>query len=103
MRTGLNLERGGAAGERRRGRPNRERRRGRPDGERRRGRPNGSSTLPGMCVQCTVGAASAATAATGMRAYLATRTWSWLTERALGRITAVLVGTGIVASGVLLS
>jgi hypothetical protein len=55
-----------------------------------------------MCVQCAAGAASAATVASGLRAYLATRTWAWLTPRALRRITAVLVGAGIVASGVLL-
>ncbi len=55
-----------------------------------------------MCVQCAAGAASAATAATGVRAFLATRTWAWLTPLALRRITAVLVAGGIVASGVLL-
>jgi hypothetical protein len=55
-----------------------------------------------MCVQCAAGAASAATAATGMRAYLATRTWAWLTPLALRRISAVLIGAGVVASGVLL-
>ncbi len=61
-----------------------------------------SSTLRAMCVQCAAGAASAATAATGMRAYLATRTWAWLTPLALRRISAVLIGAGVVASGVLL-
>jgi hypothetical protein len=55
-----------------------------------------------MCVQCAAGAASAATAATGMRAFLATRAWGWLTPQVLRRITAGLVGAGVVASAVLL-
>ena len=50
-----------------------------------------------MCVQC---AAGAATAASGMRAFLATRAWAWLTPVALRRITAGLVGAGVVASAV---
>ena len=60
------------------------------------------SRLRGMCVQCAAGAASAATAATGMRAFLATRAWAWLTPLVLRRITAGLVGAGVVASAVLL-
>jgi hypothetical protein len=55
-----------------------------------------------MCVQCAAGAATAATAATGMRSYLATRTWSWLTPLVLRRVTAGLIGAGVVASAVLL-
>ena len=43
-----------------------------------------------MCVQCAAGAATAATAASGMRAFLATRAWAWLTPVALRRITAGL-------------
>ncbi len=55
-----------------------------------------------MCVQCAAGAATAATTATGVRAYLATRTWAWLTPVALRRISVGLVGAGVVASAVLL-
>lgn len=55
-----------------------------------------------MCVQCTAGAASAVTAASGMRAFLATRSWAWLTPLALRRITAGLVAAAVVAASVLL-
>jgi hypothetical protein len=55
-----------------------------------------------MCVQCVAGAATAATAASGVRSYLGTRTWAWLTPVRLRRITAGLVGAGVVASAVLL-
>jgi len=56
-----------------------------------------------MCAQCMMGAATAATAATGMRSYLATRAWSWLTAARLRRISAVLIGSGVLAATLLVS
>lgn len=56
-----------------------------------------------MCAQCMMGAATAATAATGMRSYLATRAWSWLTPLRLRRISAALIGSGLFASALLIS
>ncbi len=55
-----------------------------------------------MCVQCAAGAATAATAATGARSYLATRSWACLTPVVLRRITAGLIGAGVLASALLL-
>ena len=54
-------------------------------------------------MQCAMGAASAATAATGARAWLATRAWTWLTPRWMHRMTVALVGGDLVASAVLVS
>ncbi|MTD46786.1 hypothetical protein GKE82_21455 [Conexibacter sp. W3-3-2] len=56
-----------------------------------------------MCAQCMMGAATAATAATGMRSWLATRRWSWLTRERLHRLTVVLLGSGLLASALLVS
>lgn len=49
-----------------------------------------------MCAQCMAAAATAAAGATGIRAWLATRGWSWLTPLRLRRATAGLL---IVALG----
>jgi hypothetical protein len=51
-------------------------------------------------MQCMAGAMTAGAAATGMRAYLAARSPSWLTPRMLKRLTACLLGAGLIASGV---
>jgi hypothetical protein len=53
-----------------------------------------------MCVQCMVGATTAAAGVTGIRAWLATRTYAWLTPRRLRFVTAILVATGLVAASV---
>lgn len=52
-----------------------------------------------MCVQCMAGAATAMGGATGVRAWLATRTW--ITPKALRRWTIGLLGAGVVASATL--
>lgn len=54
-----------------------------------------------MCAQCMMGAATAATAATGLRAWIATRAWAWVTPTVLRRMTAALVGVGVLAAAVL--
>ena len=54
-----------------------------------------------MCMQCVAGAAAVSTGAgvTGMRAWLGTRDWSWLTPRRLRRVTIALLATTVVAVG----
>lgn len=54
-----------------------------------------------MCAQCMAAAATAAAGATGIRAWLGTRRWSWLTPRVLRRITVGLVAAGLVAAATL--
>lgn len=49
-----------------------------------------------MCAQCAMGAATAAAAGTtGMRAWLATRNYAWLTRKRLKLITGVLIAGGL--------
>lgn len=54
--------------------------------------------LAAMCAQCMMTAASAGAAATGARAWLATRGWSWITPTRLRRATAGLVLVAIAAA-----
>ena len=54
-----------------------------------------------MCAQCMATAATAAGAATGGRAWLATRNYSWLTPVRLRRMTAVLMTAAVVAAATL--
>jgi hypothetical protein len=49
-----------------------------------------------MCAQCMAAAATAAAGATGIRAWLATRGWAWLTPLRLRRAT---IGLLVVALG----
>lgn len=51
-----------------------------------------------MCAQCMAVATTVAAGATGLRAWLATRGWSWLTPTRLRRATA-----GILVVAVMLS
>gem|GEM_PF-4654390 len=51
-----------------------------------------------VCAQCMAGAATAAAAATGLRAWLATRGFGWLTPPRLRRVSA-----GIVAGATILA
>lgn len=51
-----------------------------------------------MCAQCMVVATGAAATVTGTRAWLATRTWAWLTPTRLRRTTAALLVLGLAAS-----
>ena len=48
-----------------------------------------------MCAQCMATAAAAATGATGLRAWLATRGWAWLTPPRLRRATITLLGVAL--------
>jgi hypothetical protein len=56
-----------------------------------------------MCVQCMAGAMTAVGAASGTRAYLASRGLRWLTPRRLRALTIALGAAAIVASGTLMS
>jgi hypothetical protein len=52
-----------------------------------------------MCAQCMASAAAAVGGASGVRAWLATKGFAWLTPVRLRRITvALLVGAAVVAS-----
>ena len=61
------------------------------------------TTLSGMCAQCVMGATTAAAGATGIRAWLATRTYSWLTPRRMRFATMALIGSGLIGASVGLS
>ena len=54
-----------------------------------------------MCAQCVIGAAAAATTATGARAWLAARAPGWLTPRRKKLITALLIAGGVLAAGLI--
>lgn len=51
-----------------------------------------------MCAQCMAAATTAAAGATGLRAWLATRGWSWLTPTRLRRATAAILVAALVLS-----
>ena len=51
-------------------------------------------------MQCMGAAMVAATGATGLRAWLATRTWTWLTAARLRRATVALIALGVVGASV---
>jgi hypothetical protein len=52
-----------------------------------------------MCAQCMAAAATTVAGATGVRAWLGTRRWSWLTPRRLRRMTVALLAVAVVAAG----
>lgn len=54
-----------------------------------------------MCMQCMAGAMTATAGAAGLRAWLATRAFGWLTPRRLRALTIALLGAALVASTVL--
>jgi hypothetical protein len=56
-----------------------------------------------MCMQCMAGAMTAVGAASGTRAYLASRRFGWLTPRRLKAITIALAVAAVIASMTLLS
>jgi hypothetical protein len=56
-----------------------------------------------MCMQCVATAMTAATTATGLRAYVARRHPAWLTPKRLRRISAGLIGAAMLASGLSVS
>jgi hypothetical protein len=56
-----------------------------------------------MCVQCMASAMTAVGAASGTRAFLASRHFSWLTPRRLRVITIVLLAAALLASATFVS
>jgi hypothetical protein len=56
-----------------------------------------------MCMQCMAGAMTATAGAAGIRAWLATRAFAWLTPRRLRALTLVLIGGALIASTLLVS
>jgi len=56
-----------------------------------------------MCAQCMMGATVALTGAAGMRAWLATRAFAWLTPRRMRAATIAMLALGVVGSSVGLS
>jgi len=54
-----------------------------------------------MCMQCMATAATAGAAATGLRAWLATR--SWLSRRLLKQVTVGLIVTALFVSAAVIS
>jgi hypothetical protein len=56
-----------------------------------------------MCVQCMASAMAAVGAASGTRAFIASRHFSWLTPRRLRLLTIVLLTAALLASAALVS
>ena len=54
-----------------------------------------------MCAQCMATAAAAAGGATGLRAWLAARGFSWLTPQRLKRITVALIAAALLVAAAL--
>ncbi|MBA3437387.1 MAG: hypothetical protein H0U14_05255 [Thermoleophilaceae bacterium] len=54
-----------------------------------------------MCAQCMITAATATTAATGVRAWLAARGGAWLTPLRLRRLSAALIVVAVAATATL--
>ena len=54
-------------------------------------------------MQCMMGAMTSTAAATGVRAWVATREWSWLTPQLLRRVTLVLLVAAFVMSATVMS
>jgi hypothetical protein len=52
-----------------------------------------------MCMQCMATAVTVGAAATGIRAWLAARSPSWMTPRRLKAATAVILTVGVLAAG----
>jgi hypothetical protein len=52
-----------------------------------------------MCMQCMASAMVAGAAASGMRAWLATHSPSWMTPRRLKLATGALLAAGVLAAG----
>jgi hypothetical protein len=54
-----------------------------------------------MCAQCISTAAVTVAGATGLRAWLATRGWAWVTPRLMRWASAALLTVALVAAGAL--
>lgn len=53
-----------------------------------------------MCVQCMMGATAAATGVTGIRAWLASKAFSWLTPHRMRLATISLIVAGLIGASV---
>jgi hypothetical protein len=53
-----------------------------------------------MCMQCMAGAMTAVAGATGIRAWLASRGFSWLTPRRMRLATLSLIGLALIGASV---
>jgi hypothetical protein len=51
-----------------------------------------------MCVQCMMGAMTATASASGIRAWLGNRGWTWITPKRLRFATLALIATALVVS-----
>lgn len=60
----------------------------------------GPFTLKGMCMQCAAVAMTTVAGATGIRAWLAHRGFSWLTPQRMRFATASLIGLALVGASV---
>jgi hypothetical protein len=56
-----------------------------------------------MCVQCMMTAMTSTAAATGIRSWLHTRRYEWLSPERMRRITIGLVAAALIASATLIS
>jgi hypothetical protein len=56
-----------------------------------------------MCMQCMATAMTTGAAVTGVRSWLGTRNYSWLTPQRLRRTTICLFAAGLLASALLVS
>jgi hypothetical protein len=56
-----------------------------------------------MCMQCMAAAMGATATASGTRAYIAARHFSWLTPRRLKAVTVALMSATLLASSLLVS
>jgi hypothetical protein len=56
-----------------------------------------------MCAQCMAGAATIVAGTSGVRLYLVSRVWAWLTPSRLRHVTRALLVTAVLASGLLVS
>jgi hypothetical protein len=56
-----------------------------------------------MCMQCMYTAMTSTAAATGLRSWLRTRRYEWLTPERMERITIGLVAAALIASTTLIS
>ncbi len=56
-------------------------------------------SLSGMCIQCMVGAMAAGSAAAGSRWWIVARFRTALTPRRRKALSALLIGAGVLASG----
>jgi hypothetical protein len=55
-----------------------------------------------MCMQCMMGAMTAGASASGLRAWLGRRSFTWLTPKRLRFVTVVLLLAALTASSLLL-